>query len=233
MYVAFLDSDDEFLPDHLETMHGVLFGTTNTAAYARIVVDRGMGRTMLKPPRAPRAGESIATYLMCDRGFVPTITLCLPATLARRTRYHEDLRAAEDTDFAIRLYKAGCTFAMADAPGAIWHDEADPDRSSAGRAGTNLAAWLETIRTQIPVRAYYGYRGWAIAKVAAVTSPRRALGLYLTALAHGCYRPRLAAIIFLQIFLPDRLYRRIADRAIAAMAPFTKRKPSQPRLAAP
>ncbi len=232
-YVALLDSDDEFLPQHLETMHDILFGTTNATAYARIVVDRGNGRTMLKPPRALRAGEHMATYLMCDRGFVPTITLCLPTVLARRHRYHEDLRAAEDTDFAIRLFNAGCTFVMANEPAAVWHDEADPDRSSAGRTGTNLIPWLDSIRTQIPLRAYYGYRGWAIAKVVAMTSPRGALGLYLTALAHGCYRPRLAAIVALQIFLPDRLYRRIADRAIAVMGTFTNRKPSQPRLAAP
>ena len=134
-YVALLDSDDEFLPTHLTAMHTLLDGTANTAAYARIVVDRGNGRTMLKPPRALRPGEHMATYLMCDRGFVPTITLCLETALARRVRYHENLRAAEDTDFAVRLFLADCRFVMADEPGAVWHDVYDPGRSSAGRAG--------------------------------------------------------------------------------------------------
>ena len=44
-FVAFLDSDDEFLPGHLAALKALLDGTDNTAAYARIVVDRGNGRT--------------------------------------------------------------------------------------------------------------------------------------------------------------------------------------------
>jgi len=35
-FVAFLDSDDEFLPDHLAAMKRLLEGTSNTAGYARI-----------------------------------------------------------------------------------------------------------------------------------------------------------------------------------------------------
>lgn len=225
-FVAFLDSDDEFLPGHLVRLKALLDCTQNTAAYARIAVDRGNGRRMVKPPRAPRADEHMATYLMADRGFVPTITLAVEKETARRIRYHEDLRAAEDTDFAIRLFLAGVRFVMADEPGAVWHDHFDANRQSAGRTGTNLEAWLETLRSRIPARAYRAYRGWAIAKVVATNHPMRALGLYLNAVCRGCYRPRLAAIVFLQIFLPDGLYRRIADRAIGGMAAFTGRKPS-------
>jgi hypothetical protein len=31
----------------------------------------------------------------------------------------------------------------------------------------------------------------------------------------GCYRPKMAAIVFLQIFFPDRLYRWLADSVVA------------------
>jgi glycosyltransferase involved in cell wall biosynthesis len=229
-HVAFLDSDDEFLPGHLARLKALL-EAPNTAAFARIVVDRGNGRRMIKPPRAPHAGEHIAAYLMADRGFVPTITLAVPTEIARRIRYHENLRAAEDTDFAIRLHLAGVRFQMEEEPGAVWHDRYDPNRQSLGRTGTNLEAWLETLRPQIPKRAWRGYRGWAIAKVVARTNPLRALALYLTAAFTGAYRARLAAVVFLQIFLPDGLYRRMADRAIATIA-FTGRKPSGPSFTA-
>ena len=86
-----------------------------TAGYARIVVDRGQGRTFLKPPRAIREDEDMGEYLLCARGFVPTITLVVERELAKRVRYHVNLRAAEDTDFAIRLSLAGCKFVMARA----------------------------------------------------------------------------------------------------------------------
>jgi len=214
-FVAFLDSDDRFLPGHLKAMRALLAGTTDTVGYARMLVDRGQGRMILKPPRAIAPGEHMATYLLCDRGFVPTITVVVPRSWARTVRYHESLKAAEDTDFAIRLFIAGCRFVMAEEPGAVWNDQPDPTRTSAGRKGAGLAGWIEVLRPAIPSRAYYGCRGWAYAKHVATKSKWQAFKLYVDAVAHGAYRPSLAAIVFLQIFLPDRLYRALADGSIS------------------
>ncbi len=216
-FVAFLDSDDRYLPAHLQTMRDLLEGTRGTVGYARMIVDRGGGRTFLKPPRAIAAGEHMAAYLLCDRGFVPTITITVATETARRVRYNETIRTAEDSDFAIRLFLDGNRFAMADMPGAIWMDIPDPRRISSGRKGARLVPWLEQIRPLIPSRAYHGCLGWAVAKHVATTDRMAALRLYLGALRRGCYRPGLAAIIFLQIFLSDRAYRKVADGAIARL----------------
>jgi glycosyltransferase involved in cell wall biosynthesis len=216
-YVAFLDSDDHYLPTHLEAMRRLLDGQTKAVGYARMIVDRGEGRTFLKPPRAIAQGEHMATYLLSDRGFVPTITIALETATARRVRYTEDLRAAEDTDFAIRLFLDGQRFVMAEAPGAVWMDIPDPNRTSSGRKGGRMVAWLEEMKPFIPSRAYYGCRGWAIAKFVATSSPAKAFGLYLSAMLRGCYSWRLAGIVFLQIFLSDRTYRKVADGAISRL----------------
>jgi len=213
-FVAFLDSDDVYLPGHLAAMRKLIDGTTDTVGYARMIVDRGRGRTFLKPPRAIRPGEHMADYLLCERGFVPTITVVVARETAGRVRYHEDLRAAEDTDFAIRLFLAGQRFVMAEEPGAVWRDVPDPGRTSAGRKGGRMIPWLEEMRPRIPARAYHGCRGWAIAKHVATADRLAALELYLSALRRGCYRPGLAGIVFLQIFLSDRAYRAVADGAI-------------------
>lgn len=213
-FIAFLDSDDLFLPNHLATMRRLLDGTIDTAGYARMIVDRGDGRQILKPPRAIRPGEDMAAYLLCDRGFVPTITTVVPAALARKVRYHENLREAEDTDFAVRLSLEGCRFVMADAAGAVWKDLYDPNRQSAGRSTARMEQWLESVRPRISRKGYLGGMGWAVAKGVAMKNPLRALGLYLRAAANGCYSPGLAAIVFLQIFLPNSLYRSVADGAI-------------------
>lgn len=213
-FIAFLDSDDTFLPHHLDAMRRLLASTTNTAGYARMIVDRGDGKTILKPPRAIAPGENMATYLLCDRGFVPTITTVVPTGLARKVRYDEDLREAEDTDFAIRLTLEGCAFVMAEQPGAIWQDHYDPNRQSSARSRPRFAQWLDSLRTRIPRKAYLGGRGWAVAKGVATTNPLRALHCYLSAVLHGCYSPGLAVIVFLQIFLPDAVYRAVADGSI-------------------
>jgi glycosyltransferase involved in cell wall biosynthesis len=215
LFIAPLDSDDEFLPHHLAAMKTLLAGSRDTAGYARMRVDRGDGRVILKPPRAIQAGEHMANYLLCERGFVPTITVVVAREIARRVRYDANLRTAEDTDFAIRLYLAGQRFEMLEAPGAVWRDLWDPDRSSAGRRCRRFGDWLEQLRPLIPARAYHGGRGWAYAKLVARTDRLAALRLYLGAALRGCYRPSLAATIFLQIFLSDRFYRALADRAIA------------------
>jgi glycosyltransferase involved in cell wall biosynthesis len=220
-FVALLDSDDRFLSHHLEQMYRLLNGTKGVVGYARIVVDRGDGVTMLKPPRAIRAGENMATYLLCDRGFVPTITIAVASETARQVRYSEGWRFAEDNDFAIRLFLDGNAFRMIEAPGAVWDDAPNPNRTSSGRKNARLIPWLEEMKSKIPARAYYGCRGWSIAKGIVASDPLKALRYYLSAVLRGCYNPRLAAVIFLQIFLPDSLYRRMADRAIpvAARAP--------------
>ena len=220
-YIAPLDSDDVFLPHHLERMKALLAGKAGTVGYARIIVDRGQGRTLLKPPRAIGPREDMGEYLLCDRGFVPTITLVVEREQAKRVRYHESLRAAEDTDFAIRLGLAGARFVMAPEAGAVWKDMPDPNRTSAGgrfatRRAERFGLWLEQMRPFMTHKAWAGARGWAYAKLVARDNRKFAALIYfLAATLHGCYRPRLAGVIFLQIFLGDNLYRIIADRAIS------------------
>jgi hypothetical protein len=102
-------------------------------------------------------------------------------------------------------------------PKDFWHDLHDANRTSARRKGARLILWLDELRPNIPPVAYYGCRGWTVAKGLAPRNKLTAFALYANAVFRGCYRPRLAAIIFLQIFLSDALYRRIADRAIALM----------------
>jgi glycosyltransferase involved in cell wall biosynthesis len=214
-FVAFLDSDDLFLPGHLGAMHALLDGTTDLVGYARVRVDRGEGRVFLKPPRALARSENMAEYLLCDRGFTPTSTIVAPREAAAQVRFDEHLRVAEDTDFAIRLSLAGCRFQMLEAPGAVWKDISDPDRLSASKGGGELDAWLSCLKPKIPARAWHGARGWAYAKLIVRQRPLAALGLYLNAVLRGCYRPRLAGAVFLQIFLGPATYRRLADTGIA------------------
>ena len=214
-FIAPLDSDDVFLPGHLERMRALLEGTTATVGYARILVDRGQDRIIVKPPRAIAPDEDMATYLLCDRGFVPTITTVAPRDAACRVRYHTDLRAAEDTDFAIRLALDGCRFRMIAEPGAVWKDLADPNRASSDRNRAAFGAWLEAMKPRIPAIAWHGARGWALAKMVARDQPLRALYLYCNAVLRGCYRPSLAVVVFLQIFLGRGGYRLVADRAIS------------------
>ncbi|WFU07159.1 glycosyltransferase (plasmid) [Rhizobium sp. CB3171] len=216
-FIAFLDSDDEFKPTHLERMHEILRhdATLPLAVYSPVIVDRGSGRSFVKPPRPIAAGEDMADYVMRDRGFVQTSGLVVPTKVARTVKYRVGLPFGQDTDFAVRLFRAGCRFQMLGQPTVIWRDIEDPRRVSASRKGARVVGWLEEMRPLISRKAYLGYRGWHVAKGIAPSSPLRACNYYLIALLSGCYRPKLALAILMQIALPERIYRRFSDIIIS------------------
>jgi glycosyltransferase involved in cell wall biosynthesis len=210
-FVAFLDSDDAFLSHHLKTLMDLLKDRDDLAVYSPVIVDRGNGNVFVKPPRGIAEGEDMALYLICHRGFVQTSGLALPAKIARQVRYRADAIFGDDTDFAIRLQLAGCRFVMHEEPSVVWYDGLRSDRLSIGRSSVGDLPWLEALRSSIPKRAYYGYRGWHFAKSIAPDRPFYAFMLFLRAMLYRAFSPGLAALIFMQIFLSDRTYRRIAD----------------------
>src|SRR5690606_10456210 len=142
-YVALLDSDDRFLPHHLEAVSRVHEREPSAVVYGRVIVDRGDGTTFLKPPRALADGEHMADYLLCDRGFLQTSALTLPTELARRVGYDVSLPCGQDTDFAIRLFAEGARFDMLDEPSAVWSDMASADRVSSRQTAATREAWLQ------------------------------------------------------------------------------------------
>jgi glycosyltransferase involved in cell wall biosynthesis len=214
-YVAFLDSDDRFFPDHLEDLLPLLEQGEDVVAYSRVVVDRGGGRHFLKPYRAIESGESVDRYLMCDRGFIQTSSVALSRTLADRVRYREDVRFGDDTDFAVRLSLAGARFLMAPRATVLWADRRTDNRLSQIRANVGNLVWLSDLKPHISNHSYAAYLGWHAAKSVWPTSRRTALRYYFDAVRGGAFHPRLAVIVLLQIIIPDTLYRQAANRWIA------------------
>ena len=217
-YIAFLDSDDTFLPHHLGTMVKLLAKGGHIAAYAPVQAYRGPTGYVVKPGRPIGPKESMASYLMCARGFVQTSGLVVPAEAARKVRYREDVRYGDDTDFAIRLELAGYRFVMAQEPGVVWYDGPDPARLSHTKFVGRDLQWLHDLRPSISRRAYRGYLGWHVAKDLFKTRPLAALRLYCSALASGSYGPRLAFVVLAQIVVPGRIYRDGADAVVAFRA---------------
>jgi len=214
-YVAFLDSDDRFFPDHLQDLLPLLEQGDDVVAYSRVVVDRGAGRHFLKPYRGIEAGESVDRYLMCDRGFIQTSSVALERAFADRVRYREDVRFGDDTDFAVRLSLAGGRFMMAPRATVLWADGQTENRLSQIRASVGNLVWLRDLRPHISAHAYAAYLGWHAAKSVWPTNRRTAMRYYFDAVRGGAFRPRLAAIVLLQIVVPDSMYRQAANRWIA------------------
>lgn len=223
-YVALLDSDDVFLPGHLRDAVRELRNLPELAVvYGRIRVDRGNGVIFEKPPRAVRPNEEVSEYLLCDSGFIQTSTVVLRKTLAQSVLFTPGLPFGQDTDFAIRLAYAGATFHMLPQPQAIWRDMPDDRRVSSRLDASAREKWLRSLNHAITPRAMRGDRGWVVAKCHASNGRWLvAFWLFLRSVIGGCYTPRLASRIFLQIFLTRRQYRRLADWTLSV-----RRQPSE------
>lgn len=215
-FVAFLDSDDRFLPHHLASSIAALRSSGGPdVSYARIIVDRGRGKSFIKPPRTIRAAEAMGDYLLADRGFVQTSTVVMKRALAAQVRYDEKLPFGQDTDFAIRLQAAGARFGMQEKPGAVWADHHDGRRISHSSTPDVRVAWLNTVRSIISDRAFKADMGWYVAKsYARQGMMRKAAILYLNALVSGAYKPKMAAVVALQVLVGQRPYRMMADAMI-------------------
>jgi glycosyltransferase involved in cell wall biosynthesis len=216
-WIAFLDSDDHFLPGHLERARAVLEPANDASLclYARIIVNRGNGVTFLKPPRAIAPSEAMGDYLFCHRGFIQTSTLVAPTALARAVRYNEIVISGDDQEFAIRMAAANARFVMLETPGAVWNDLPSPARLSSNRDIERHRVWLNDLRPLLSLKAYRAQAGWHLAKAyASAGQGLMALKLYLSAVSSGCYPPKTAVAVALQIFLPGDTYRSLADGLI-------------------
>ena len=212
-YIAFLDSDDLFLPHHLEKALPVLESGPTICTYTPVVVERGNGVSFLKPHRAINPNEHISDYLMRDRGFVQTSSLIVPNELAKKVKYDEKLPSGQDYDYAIRLVCAGGHLQMLPDPGARWNDTSDPDRISSKKNPRKRVEWLKRIRPIITKKAYWSELGWPVAKGFAEHGKiLKAIWLYCNALFRGCYRIKMAIVILLQIILPKQVYRAMSDK---------------------
>ena len=135
-FVAFLDSDDRFLPHHLEAMRALLEHARHGRLCARsssIAARAAMLQAAARASRRRAHGElsSLRPRLRADHHAGGA------AETARRVRYDEP-GLGDDKDFAIRLALAGCKFPLAEEPGAICDDITIP---TAFRRGAKVRGW--------------------------------------------------------------------------------------------
>lgn len=227
-WVSFLDSDDRFLPDHLERAKAVL--DSGVLAYCSSVwADRGNGRRFIKPSRPPRPTEPLSEYLCCSVGFLQTSTIVLDAALAKRVRFLDWLPVGQDVDFAIRLEAEGARLQFDPVPSVIWDDRKGSTRISNSSRSSVRERWLHESRFLLSPKATLGFTGWRTAKAYAEEGHiYKALKLFFTSLRAGVYSPSHASKVFLQIVLAGGGYQRLVAqylgiRALAKQVTVSKR----------
>ena len=128
--VAFLDSDDYWLPHKLEEQLRVFREQTDTSRLLLYgpyyTVD---GSFFVPSPFAPlRAGQAIGDYILIDYGCLHVDTWLARRDYLAQIPFDPALKNSEDWDMLLRMEAAGGRFAWCPGAGAVRNVDLRPDR---------------------------------------------------------------------------------------------------------
>ncbi len=210
-YIAFLDSDDQFLPHKLERCACLLTGNEMQAVYSYMNVDRGVGRYWIRPSRAIQPDEDMGEYLFVANQFIQTSTIVLHRAAASRVLFDPTLRKGQDLDFCIRLHAHGVRFTMIEQPLTIWHDVTEAGRTSRVEGHVVPTAWLQKIEPLLTRDAALGYRATVLAYYLAESQPVEALKDILVGYIRAGVPLRVTLRQIMRCFLPRDVYRQVVN----------------------
>lgn len=161
-YIAFLDSDDTWLPKKLEKQIFTFSSNKNheVICYSQVLMEKN-GIKIVVPSRNLKKTEHVADYLFLNMGknYVHTSTLLVPSEIARRVKFSDGLQIHQDWDFCIRLYAENVHFLFVAEPLAIWNVDDRHDRMGIheDRKIEQSLRWINEVRHIIPTRAYNAF----------------------------------------------------------------------------
>jgi glycosyltransferase involved in cell wall biosynthesis len=100
-FIAMLDSDDEWLPHHLESKIYRLTSQGADGVFGSCCIDNGK-RVLDKISRPFHHGEKMVNYLLSD-GMAPTPTHVYKTSVVREIMWDENLVRHQDWDFSVRF----------------------------------------------------------------------------------------------------------------------------------
>lgn len=160
-WVAFLDDDDEWLPEKIaKQMEAARRSTCKYPVVSTRTIVRAKDFDWISPDRPYRSGEPISEYLFCRRRFVDgarymqTSTLLMPKDLMLKFPFR-DLKRHQDWDWLLRAAAyPGVEFRMHPEPLAVFH--VDEGRSSIGREldWQFSQSWARQMQSAFTPRAY-------------------------------------------------------------------------------
>jgi glycosyltransferase involved in cell wall biosynthesis len=211
-WIAFLDSDDLFLPEKLAVYQQYFEGSgPKCVFYSQNLVDRGVGKNWVRPWRAIRSDEDVGEYLFVDNCVIQTSTIVISASLIKEVMFDASLRKGQDLDLCIRLAAAGAEFRMITPPQSIWTDQSEHGRTSRRPGYDAPAAWLEKTAPLMTRKAVLGYRATTLAYYMAQAKPFTALRYILEGWLRGGVSFKVTLRQVLRAFVPRGLYRRLVN----------------------
>jgi hypothetical protein len=215
--VAFLDDDDEWFPQKLETQLRTAQQSANRHPIiaCSLILRSEMGDAVW-PRRFPKPNEPMSEYLFCRKslfageGIISTSTIFTTKELLERVPFRGKLQRHEDLDWLLQattLDGVGVQFVPCSEPLAIWHCEVNRSRMSNRTDWRYSLAWIDENKHLVTPRAYASFLMTWLSANAVREGERRAFLLLLRE-AYQFGKPTvLDMLLFLGIWLIPRRVR--------------------------
>lgn len=140
-YIAFLDADDEWYPDHLEKSFHFLKSENLDICTAKCQIIKSNG-IFISPTKSIKQNERLASYLFVKGQSMYTPTIFMLKSAAKNLLFDDTIKRHQDFDFLLRAEKLGYKISNFDHFGAIVHWE-DNDVLKKGETWRFSLEWLE------------------------------------------------------------------------------------------
>jgi glycosyltransferase involved in cell wall biosynthesis len=218
-WVAFLDDDDEWLPQKIETQLREASGFDIVSC--RFLAQSSVG-TSIWPKRLPDEQESFGDYLFARRSLfngeaaIVTSTLMVRRELLIELPFSTALRRHQDADWAIRATKAGARIRYAPQPLVKFSDDIGRVRISTSYNWRQSLEWIRSVRDCLGQQAYAGF---VLTSVGSAASDKREWSAFVTLLREAFFKGRptlLHVAIYLGFWIFPQRTRQKLRRLITA-----------------
>jgi hypothetical protein len=233
-FVAFLDSDDEWLPRKLESQLTAVYAAPdpeNVFCSTRTIVVLSEHISCIRPRGDPAPGRSLAQFLYIDGGFAQSSSFFLSTALARRCPFCEALPFLEDHMFFIEMGARATAYVLIREPLTIWHNEKRSDRITSGdellKLEANFRTFIEKAAKYMSPLVLQAAEARYLSGLLWKKAPAKSLRLVLQARRKGALSTREMAALLCRNAMPAHIYdviRLCWDQALRR-SPDTNRTP--------
>lgn len=209
-YIAFLDSDDEWVPNKLERQLNYI--NKSELPRDQIMCFTGI---ILKTEKEKRCvtndklikNTDIMEYIFVNENIVQTSTFLVSSKLAKNTLFNPEVKKHQDWDFCLRMREKGAMFLCLNECLTIWYDERNrQDRISNDGNYHNSILWFDNNKYKLTKRAQYAFKGIVLVNMLVNMRKRKdALFISLQAFSNRGINLKRLMKNCLKIFLPKRI----------------------------
>lgn len=188
-WIAFLDDDDEFLPDKLHKQYSKVLESTSKypIGYCKIIA-RSPKKDYIWPRREMRKNEHLGDYILSretlfqGEGLIQTTMIFAPKELLVKVPFGSNLKRHQEWDWLIRVAnsKEDIEFVFANEVLGIWYIEEERESISAQKGWEFSYKWINNylVEGKVTKRAYASFLMTVVAGIAVKENEKKAF-LYL------------------------------------------------------